>query len=241
MGKSPSTPVSRKKDIVTFANNNHLNEFIMKTFLCALTTMLLGFSGLQAQRLETIQLNAPNKDRGSSVMKALADRHSDREFANRELSHQDLSDLLWAAVGVNRPDGKRTAATALNKQDVDVYVIMKKGAYRYDAQGHRLLPVAEGDHRALVAGPQSFVMSAPISLLVVTDYSKFGSGGNVERNKMMGIFDTGLVSQNIALFCSGCGLATVPRATMDTEGLKKVLKLSDTQIPVINNPVGYPK
>ena len=87
-------------------------------------------------------------------MKALSDRHSDREYADKELSLQDLSDLLWAANGINRPDGKRTAPSALNKQDIDIYVIMKEGAYLYDTKTNSLQPLAKGDHRAAVAGSQ---------------------------------------------------------------------------------------
>ena len=108
-------------------------------------------------------------------MKALSDRHSDREYAAKELSLQDLSDLLWAANGINRPDGKRTAPSALNKQDIDIYVIMKEGAYLYDAKANSLQPIAKGDHRAAVAGSQDFVKSAPVSLVLVSDLSRFGT------------------------------------------------------------------
>ena len=87
-------------------------------------TVLLFITAMHAQDLKKIQLNNPDKNRGSSVMKALSDRRSDREYANKELSLQDLSDLLWAANGINRPDGKRTAPSALNKQDIDIYVIL---------------------------------------------------------------------------------------------------------------------
>ena len=102
---------------------------------------------MYAQDLKAIKLSSPDKNRGSSVMKALSDRHSDREYAAKELSLQDLSDLLWAANGINRPDGKRTAPSALNKQDIDIYVIMKEGAYLYDAKANSLQPIAKGDHR----------------------------------------------------------------------------------------------
>lgn len=212
----------------------------MKTFLCILACVCMGFS-LQAQDLKTIRLNTPSKDRGSSVMKSLSDRHSEREFASKKLSQKDLSDLLWAANGINRKDGKRTAASALNKQDVDVYAIMEEGAYLYDPKAHALKPVAKGDFRPMVGGKQTFVNNAPVCLLIVSDYSKFGSIGDENSRKIWGAFDAGLVSQNVALFCSGCGLITVPRGTMDVAGLKKVLKLSATQLPVINNPVGYAK
>ncbi|MBP3518147.1 MAG: SagB/ThcOx family dehydrogenase [Parabacteroides sp.] len=200
---------------------------------------LLLITTMQAQDLKTIKLNAPDKSRGSSVMKALSDRHSDREYAAKELSLQDLSDLLWAANGINRPDGKRTAPSALNKQDIDIYVILKAGAYRYDAQANSLQPVAKGDHRAAVAGGQEFVKSAPVSLVLVSDLSRFGN--MADHTKLMAAVDAGIVCQNINVFCASVGLATVPRATMDQAALKRILKLTDNQLPIMNNPVGYPQ
>lgn len=193
---------------------------------------------MHAQELQEVKLNASDKNRGTSVMKALADRHSVREYAAKELSLQDLSDLLWAANGVNRSDGKRTAPSALNKQEVDVYVILKEGAYLYDAKNHRLQPIAKGDHRASVAGGQDFVKTAPVSLVLVSDLSRFGNSS--EQSTLMGAVDAGIVCQNINLFCTAAGLATVPRATMDKAALKMILKLTDKQLLLMNNPVGYP-
>ena len=113
---------------------------------------------------KVIKLPQPNLNRAGSVMKALSERHSTREFAQKALSLADLSDLLWAANGINRKDsGKRTAPSALNKQDVDVYVVLPEGSYLYDAKSHVLNLVAEGDHRDAVAGGQAFVKSAPVS------------------------------------------------------------------------------
>ena len=202
----------------------------MRTIFCVLATLMLGLTSLQAQSLKAIKLNAPDKTRGASVMKALADLHSEREIANKKLSLQDLSDLMWAAIGINREDGKRTAASALNKQDVDVYVLMEEGAYLYDPKAHQL-----------IGGKQTSVNSAPACLLMVSDVSKFGNVGTPQLRERFGALDAGLVSQNIALFCSGCGLVTVPRGSMEADALKKVLKLSDSQIPMINHPVGYAK
>lgn len=212
----------------------------MRRISLILSTLLL-VVGMQAQSIKEIILKAPDKSRGANVMKALADRHSDRVFADRTLSLQDLSNLLWAANGVNRPaDGKRTAPSALNKQDIDVYVFTPEGVYLYDAARHVLKPVADGDHREAVAGGQDFVKAAPVSLVYVSDLSRFGKGVT-EQTKLMGAMDAGIVSQNVNLFCAGVGLSTVPRATMDKATLKKLLHLSDTQIPMMNNPVGFPK
>lgn len=207
--------------------------------LSFLLTALLVVTMMYAQDLKVIKLNAPDKTRGAAVMKVLADRHSDREFATKELSLQDLSDLLWAANGINRADGKRTAPSALNKQDIDVYVIRKDGAYLYDAKANTLNPIAQGDHRGAVAGGQDFVKEAPVCLVLVSDLSRFGNTS--DQTKLMAAVDAGIVCQNINICCAGIGLSTVPRATMDKNALKEILKLSDSQVLMMNNPVGYPK
>ena len=204
-----------------------------------LLLVCLMFSVVALAAEKVIKLPKPNLDRTGSVMKALSERHSTREFAAKALSLSDLSDLLWAANGVNRKDsGKRTAPSALNKQDVNVYVVLSEGSYLYDAQNHQLTLAAEGDYRSAVAGGQAFVKSAPVSLVLVSDVSRFGDAKNA-RNQLMGAMDAGIVSQNISVFCSSAKLATVPRASMDGNQLKKVLKLKDGQIPMMNHPVGY--
>lgn len=210
----------------------------MKRLIVLLFSFVTLFT-MQAQEMKVIRLNAPNKTKGDALLKVMNDRHSLREYAAKELSAQDLSDLLWAANGINRPDGKRTAPSARNLQEVDVYVIMKEGTYLYDAKEHLLQPVAAGDHRPAVAGGQDFAKTAPVSILLVADLARFG--GNIsEQVKLMGAVDVGIVCQNINLACTALGLATVPRATMDHEALSKVLKLKDSQLLLMNNPVGYP-
>jgi nitroreductase len=190
---------------------------------------------------KVIRLPKPNLNRNSEVMEAFANRHSTREYAAKALTLNDLSDLLWAANGINRPEeGKRTAPSAMNKQDVDVYVVLPEATYLYDAKAHQLNLVVEGDHRGAVAGGQAFVKSAPVSLLLVSDLSRLGDAKNT-HTQLMGAVDAGIVSQNISIFCSAAKLATVPRASMDTAKLKSVLKLTDTQLPLMNHPVGYHK
>lgn len=204
-----------------------------------LLLVCLVFSAAAFAADKVIKLPNPNLKRAGTVMKALFDRHSTREYAAKSLSLSDLSDLLWAANGVNRKDsGKRTAPSALNKQDVDVYVVLPDGSYLYDAKNHQLNLVSEGDHRGAVAGGQAFVKSAPVSLVLVSDIARFGDAKNA-RNQLMGAMDAGIVSQNISLFCSSANLATVPRASMDMDQLKKALKLKDSQIPMMNHPIGY--
>lgn len=218
----------------------------------------------QGQELKTIKLNEPNKTRGLPVMEALSVRASVREWSEKDVSLQDLSDLLWAANGINRPEiKKRTAASAQNAQDVDIYVFMKDGAYLYEAQSHALLPVAAGDHRTEIsmrpgggpgatplakpegppppeakpAGPPS---PAPIQLILVSDISRFRAG-SLELKKEWGAIDTGIVSQNIALFCAATGMATRPRASINQDLVRSLLKLKDTQYSMLNHPIGYPK
>lgn len=211
---------------------------LMKKFVMLMAAMMTMVAG-NAETPSTIKLKAPDLGRGANVMKAFESRHSEREFADRDLSMEDLSDLMWAAYGINRSDGRHTAASAMNRQDVDVYVVMKEGAYLYVPVANELKLVADGDHRNLIAGRQKDFPLAPVSLVIVSDLSRFG----IDDNKMaerMGAIDAGLVSQNIALFCAGTGLVTVPRATMDTEGLRNLLGLKESAVLMLNNPVGYP-
>ena len=197
----------------------------------------LAMTSAWAQHTAGIQLKAPDKSRGTSVMQALANRHSTRQCSGKPLAEADLADLLWAANGVNRTDGKRTAPSALNRQDIDVYVITADGAYLYRADAHTLALVAKGDHRKAVAVGQDFVMSFPVSLVLVSDLSRFGTID--DRTRLMAAVDAGTVSENISLFCSATGLVTVPRASMDNAALAKILKLKADQLPLMNHPVGY--
>lgn len=204
-------------------------------------TMFCAVLIVKAQAPADIQLIQPDKTRGTAVMKALADRHSQRAFDSKKLSDRDLSDLLWAANGVNRPDGKRTAPSSQNKQEVDIYVILEEGAYLYDHKNHSLKGIATGDFRPLVGGGQDFVNTAPVCLVLVADYDRLAANDRSDRTKQTGAIDVGIISQNINIFCSSVGLATVPRASMQKVELKKTLKLTDGQDPLLNNPVGYPK
>lgn len=192
-----------------------------------------------------IQLPAPqHRQHSTSLDQALMQRKSIREFdPSLPISTQMISNILWAACGVNRPEeGKLTSPTAMNTQEITVYVFDSEGVYRYLPKSNALRKEASGDHRGLIAGApnftQEFVKDAPISIVVVADYGKFEIPEDMA--KILGVVDCGFVSQNINLFCAANGLATVPRATMDVDGIKKLLHLSDKQRPVLNNPIGYP-
>lgn len=182
---------------------------------------------------------ADMNQKSSSVVKALATRHSVREYSSRTLTDQQISDLCWAACGVARDKDHRTAPTAMNRKEIRLFVFTSQGAYEYMAEENVLKNIAKGDHRKLVAGSQGFAATAPVSLVMVIDYERFGSQN--EKALMMGCVDAGNVSQNINLYCQSVGLCTVPRATMDVDGIRGLLGLTGKQLPIMNNPVGFPK
>jgi SagB-type dehydrogenase family enzyme len=198
-------------------------------------------SSLFAQGTKTIVLNPPDTTRGLPVMKALSLRASAKEFDTTRINLRDLSDLLWAANGVNRPEsGKRTAPSALNAQDIDVYVFMKSGIYLYNAKKHLLEFIVDNDYRNLIADKQVNVAKAPLICLLVSDISRFASGKD-SLKLVWAAEDAGIVSQNISLFCAAVGLATRPRAFMNHQKLLEILKLKDSQHLMLNNPVSYKK
>ena len=190
-------------------------------------------------KLPAVDMN----QKSANMVKTLAERHSVRGYSSKELSAQDLSNLCWAACGVSRDNDHRTAPTARNMKEIRLFVFNADGAYEYDAVANTLKLVKKGDHRKLVAGgkgfSQDFVLQAPVSLVMVIDYDLFGSSN--EKALMMGCVDAGNVSENINLYCQAVGLCTVPRATMDVEGIRTLLGLTEKQLPIMNNPVGYPK
>jgi nitroreductase len=152
-------------------------------------------------------------------MQALSERKSGREFASHDLSSQVLSNLLWAAFGVNRPDGRRTAPSAMNRQTVDVYVVKADGAYLYDAAHNQLSPVAAADLRA-TTGTQAYVGHAPLNVVYVSDYSKMGNSSENDQAMLAGA-EAGFIGQNVYLYCASEGLATVIRASIDKDALAK--------------------
>ena len=212
----------------------------MKNFsFCILLTILA--SPLFAQSTRSIILNPPDTTRGLAVMKALSLRASATEFDTAKIKLQDLSDLLWASNGINRHElGKRTAPSAMNAQDIDIYVCMESGIYLYDAKKHALDLVVDGDYRKLAAGRQENVAKAPAFCLLVSDISKFKFGQDSLKLTWAAI-DAGIVSQNISIFCASVGLATRPRATMDQKKLSELLKLKKSQYLILNNPISYKK
>jgi SagB-type dehydrogenase family enzyme len=189
-----------------------------------------------ARAAQSIPLPPPQLDDPATLMQALKARRSTRAFAQRPLPAQVLSNLLWATLGVNRPEtGGRTAPSAHNRQEIDVYVALAEGAYLYDAKAHALsLTVAE-DLRAQT-GMQDFAGSAPVNLVYVADLGKVGAAGG----EFYAATDTGFVSQNAYLYCAAAGLATVVRGWVDRDALGRSLKLRRDQRVMLAQTVGYP-
>jgi SagB-type dehydrogenase family enzyme len=193
-----------------------------------------------AQELRPIELPKPQTDGGRPLMQVLRDRHSTREFKSDKLPLQVVSNLLWAAFGINRPEtGKRTAPSAMNWQEVDIYVAIPEGLYVYDAKAHRLVQILAEDVRGATGG-QDFVKGAPLNLVYVADLARTKDAGAEEKNFYTTI-DVGFIGQNVYLFCASEGLATVVRGTVDRPALAKLMKLRPEQKIIVAQTVGYPK
>ena len=188
----------------------------------------LGLSMFLSISAQDINLPEPVKTGGMPLMDALNKRETTREFSSEDIDNQTLSNLLWAAWGYNRPD-KRTAPSANNKQELDLYVVKKSGVYLYDARDNKLVQVSKDDVGKDM-GKQDFVGVAPLNIVFVAknkgDYSPINAG---------------FISQNIYLYCASVDLGTVVRGYFDPEVVSKALKLNDTQVPVLTQTVGKKK
>lgn len=202
--------------------------------------LLLAFAGpalAQAQDVALVTLPAPDKGGGRPLMQVLADRQSAREFSAAPLPRPVLSNLLWAAFGVNRADGHRTAPSARNWQEVTIYAVMADGVHVYDAARHALRRVSTDDMRA-VTGTQPFVAAAPLNLVYVADTTITG-GASEDRLLYIGA-DVGAIAENVYLFCASERLATVVRGSVDRDALGRRLQLRPEQRIVLTQTVGYP-
>jgi nitroreductase len=217
--------------------------------MCAGIALLVSGVAI-AQDLRPIVLPAPQTHGGKPLMAALALRATGRDFSSAELPRQTLSNLLWAAWGINRPKDKmRTAPSAIDWQETDVYVVMKAGTYVYDAAANTLKPVVSGDNRALT-GTQPFVKDAPVTLVYVADAARMvipkdwpQEMQDATQEVMEGLkwADTAVISQNVYLFAASEGLSTGIRALIDRASLAAALNLGDTQSIIMAQSVGFPK
>lgn len=189
---------------------------------------------LLAQAEQNIELLKPILKGGKPFMEVLKERKSARSYSSKTLTNQELSNLLWAAYGINRLSGKRTAPSYNNAQEIDIYVILEGGVYVYNAKKHRLDFINGKDLRSL-AGVQEYVETAPINLIYVADYEKQNLGREVWYA------DTGFISQNVYLFCSSFNLSTSIRAAIDRERLSKEMGLRSNQEIILGQAVGYPR
>jgi SagB-type dehydrogenase family enzyme len=217
-----------------------MNARLFRAVLSALIILFICPTVVFALDLKPIMLLAPQTAGGRPLMQVLKDRKSSREFGSKELSLQVLSNMLWAACGVNRTDsGKRTAPSASNRQEIDIYVATGRGLYLYDAKAHTLQPVLAGDIRSMT-GSQSFVQGVPVNLIYVADQARMGDRTSEEK-VFYSAADTGFISQNVYLYCASEGLATVVRGSIDRPALEKAMRLRPGQKVILAQSVGYPK
>jgi nitroreductase len=209
-------------------------------FFITLAVLSLCTGSAFSDELKAVQLLKPQIDRGKPLMQALKDRSSSRSFSSEKLPLQVLSNLLWAAFGVNRPEtGKRTAPSAMNRQEIDIYVATADGLFLYNAKDNVLSPVLAEDIRA-ITGRQGYVREAPLNLIYVADFSKMGDTTKEEK-EFYSAADTGFVGQNVYLFCASEDLATVVRGSIDRKALAKAMNLRPEQRIILAQSVGYPK
>jgi len=191
-----------------------------------------------SQDTVVLRLPDPQLEKGKPLMQVLKERKSTRSFSDREISVQEMANLLWAANGINRKEsGRRTAPTAQNKQEIEVYVSNKEGLFRYDAQQHALVTIHNRDIRA-ITGTQPYVATAPVNLIIVADLSKMGA--DLQANLQTANIDAGFVCQNIYLYCASENMATVVRGSVDRERLSVEMGLGPNFYIAVAQTVGYP-
>lgn len=199
---------------------------------------LVGSEAAFAQKSDI--LPPPALPGGKTLEEALRARQSIRSYSEIDLPAEVLSGLLWSACGVNRKEtGKRTAPSAVNKQEIAVWVTKKDGFFLYDAKDHALIRKGDADIRAMT-GTQSYVPTAPLDLVYVADMSKV-AGKTEDEKSNLAWADTGYVSQNVYLYCAVMGLGTVVRASIDYPALTKAMGLPANQRIIMAQCVGYPK
>lgn len=217
-----------------------------------LSVVMLTLATTLIMKAQERKLPAPSFDGGMPMNEVVTNRHSVREFdPSREVCDSTLGQLLWMAAGVNRPKAatgrfgapaNRSNPTALNWQEIRLVVFDKNGVWEYQPSSHSLLLAKEDDHRNLIRGTkefsQDFVLEAPVSIVFIADITNLP---DEDRTKAMAFVDAGIACENLNLACASEGIAIVPRATMDTDGISQLLGLTPRQIPVMNNPIGYAK
>jgi SagB-type dehydrogenase family enzyme len=189
-----------------------------------------------------IKLNQPDLNKGVPLMTALKKRKTERNISDKKLTLQQLSELLWAADGVNRPDGKRTSPAAMAKYAVDIYVVLPEGVYLYDVAKHELAPVAKGDFRK-EAGKQDFVYIAPVNLVYVVNLKNWQNLSRPvpsDKRDLWIHIEAGCIVQNVYLYCASEGLGATVRGYIDEKKFSEVIKVKPEQV-VLAQTIGHPK
>jgi SagB-type dehydrogenase family enzyme len=200
--------------------------------------ILLSWTICSAQVIETIPLPPAQKTGGMPLMEAFQLRKSQRSFSSKELTSQQLSNLLWAAYGTNRADGFRTVPAAKNWYEYDIYVLKSDGWFLYEVSKHALLKMGNEDLR-IYGGTQDFVKAAPVILVYVADFDRMTNTTD-ELRKFFSAVDVGYISQNVYLWCASEGLATIILGQVDKPKVHEVLKLKPAQQVILSQPVAYP-
>jgi SagB-type dehydrogenase family enzyme len=215
-------------------------ESLMRYIISGTIFFLASAVIVTAQELKPIQLPAPDTSGGKPIMQALQDRHSTRDFSTDTLSLPVLSDLVWAACGVNRTgEGKRTAPSAMNKQEIDLYLATANGLYLYNPTKHALQHLLPADIREKT-GMQDFVKDVPLNIVYVADYDKMSGSSDSEKTPYA-YADAAFMAENVYLFCASEGLGTVVRGSIKRPELEKVMNLRANQHIILAQSVGYPK
>ncbi len=191
-----------------------------------------------AEPVKTVVLPAPRTSGGMPIMQALKERKSGRAYSSKEIPLQTLSDMLWAGFGVSRPDGRRTAPSAANVQEIDIYIAKADGVFRYNAKENLLELISPDDIRVLT-GKQPFVKDAPVNLIYVADMTKQGPFGR--QRDSWAAMDAGFIAENVYLFCASEGLSTVARGLFEPEPLARAMKLTADCNVILTQSVGYPQ
>lgn len=212
----------------------------IRTLAVSIFVFTIFTASIKAQEIKTIQLPSPQKEIGKPLMQVLNLRKSSRSFTEKPLSMQELSNLLWAAFGVNRSEsGKRTAPSARNWQEIDIYLTTAEGVFIYDAKVNSLKQISTEDMRAQ-AGKQDYVKDAPLNLIYVADLNKTGDASQEDKLLYSGA-DTGFIAENVYLYCASQGLGVVVRGMVDRDMLSKKLNLKSGQKIILAQTVGYEK
>ena len=214
-------------------------SLIVKRSGYLLMAAIILLSSIAAAGSKTVKLPEPDRKGGRPLMQVLSDRKTSRDFSVSALPDQVLSNLLWAAFGINRPEsGKRTAPSAVNWQEIDIYVARADGVYLYNPGDHSLEPYMEEDIREHT-GTQEFTSIAPVNLIYVADHTRM-KGTDREQKIFYTAADTGFISQNVYLYCASEGLATVVIGLVKKESLGELMKLEPHQKVILTQAVGYP-